>query len=149
MKFGDFVIAVVSMVVIFGLLAFPLDFVFVSILGFGSYEVGVFVALFLSALIGGFIFAEKIGEARRENVTKVTILWAALMMLFAAVVPASVGHWQTAAQEELNAMYPDTTLSTAEWTNWEMIYLDGFMFLIVALTLVLGFTGLYLGSRLR
>lgn len=84
--------SVASMAVIFSLIAFPLDFVFVSVLGFGGYEVGVFVSFFLSALIGGYIFTEKIWEARRENITKITVLWAALMMLFAVVVPASLPH---------------------------------------------------------
>ena len=76
MKFGDLVMSVASMAVIFALIVFPLDFVFVSVLGFGGYEAGVFVSFFLSALIGGYIFAGKIWEARRENIMKITVLRA-------------------------------------------------------------------------
>ncbi|MDH5375303.1 MAG: hypothetical protein OEW95_05755 [Candidatus Bathyarchaeota archaeon] len=149
MKFGDLVMSVASIAVIFALITFPLDVVFVSALGLGGYEVGVFVSFFLSALIGGYIFARKIWEARRENITKITVLWAALVMLLAIIVPGGLAHWGLASEEEFKASYPDTTLSTAEWTNWEMMYLDSFMFLIVVISLVLGFVGLYVGSMLR
>ena len=100
-------------------------------------------------MIGGYIFAGKLWEARREAVTKITVLWAALVMLFAIIVPATLADWGPMAKEEYQAANPGTTLSTSEWVNWEMMYLDVFMFLCVVMALVLGFIGLCIGSMLR
>jgi hypothetical protein len=151
LKFGDYVISVATIAVIMALIAFPLDLVFVSALGLKlGQDIGAFVSIFLSALIGGYIFAEKIWEARRETITKITVLWAALVMVMAMIIPAGVAHWGLMAEEDLQAMYPEITLSTnAEWVSWEMVNNASFMFLIVGMALVLGFIGLYIGSMLR
>jgi len=143
--------SVATIAVILALIAFPLDLVFVSAFGFEfGQDIGVFVAFFLSALITGYIFAGKIWEARRETIAKITVLWAALVMLVGVMVPAGLAHWGLMAEEEFKAMYPDTTLSTnSEWVSWEMMYKDSFMFLIVGIALVLGFMGLYVGSMLK
>jgi hypothetical protein len=114
-----------------------------------GYMVSLIVSFFVSALISGYVFAGKIWEARRESITKITVLWAALVMLFAIIVPATWADWGPIAKEEYLAAHPGATLSTAEWLTWEMMTLDSFMFLIVVIALVLGFIGLYVGSILR
>lgn len=151
MKFGDLVMPVATITVISALIGFPLELAFVSAFGFKyGQDVGVFLSLFLSALIGGYIFAEKIWEARRETITKITVLWAALMSLIVTMIPAGLTHWGQMAAEDFQAMYPETTLSsTAEWVSWEMMNNASFIFLIVGITLVLGFIGLYVGSMFR
>ena len=149
MKFGDLALAVALLAVIFALIAFPLETVFVYALGLWAYDVGVFLALFLSALIVGCIFAGQIWEARRKAIAKITVLWAAFLMVLAVIVPGGIADWGAMAKEEFLAGNPGTTLSTAEWVNWEMMYMDAFMFLLVALALVLSFVGLYVGSALR
>ena len=149
MKFGDLALAVASLAVIFALIAFPLETVFVYALGLWAYDVGVFLALFLSALTVGSVFAGKIWEARRKTIAKITVLWGALLMVLAAIVPGSIADWGAKVKEEFIAANPGTTLSTAEWVNVEMMYLDAFLFLLVALALVLSFVGLYVGSALR
>jgi len=154
LKFGDVVMSVASIAVIFALIAFPLEMVWFSALGISGmtnwgYIVSLIVSLFLSALISGYIFAGKIWEARRESITKITALWAALMMLFAIIVPASIADWGLSVKEEYLAENPGATLSTSEWVTWEMMFLDMFTFLMVVMALVLGFIGLYVGSMLR
>jgi len=154
LKFGDLVICVASMAVIFALIAFPLEMVWFSALGISSmsnwgYIVNLIVSLFLSALIIGYLFAGKIWEARRESITKITVLWAALVMLFAIIVPASIADWGLSVKEEYLASNPGATLSTSEWVTWEMMFLDMFMLLLVGMALVLGVIGLYVGSMLR
>jgi len=149
LRFGDIVTCVASIAVIFALIFFPLDIVFVSALGLIlGYTVSNIVALFLSALISGYIFAGKIWEARREAITKITVLWAALMQLFVLIVPASLAHWGLKVEEEYQGQY-GATLSTSEWVNWEMMVQDFVVFLAVGMELVLGFIGLYIGSMLR
>ena len=154
LKFGDIVTCVASIAVIFALIIGPLDMVLFLALGISrmnnwGYLVSMIVSLLLSALISGYIFAGKLWEARRESITKITALWAALVMLFAIIVPATWADWGPIAKEEYQAAYPGATLSTSEWLTWEMMYLDVFMFFIVVLALVLGFIGLYIGSMLR
>jgi len=149
LKFGDLALAVALLAVIFALIAFPLETVFVYALGLWAYDVGVFLALFLSALIVGCIFAGQIWEARRKAIAKITVLLAAFLMVLAVIVPGGIADWGAMAKEEFLAGNPGTTLSTAEWVNWEMMYMDAFMFLLVALALVLSFVGLYVGSALR
>jgi len=149
LKFSDVVTCVASIAVIFALIFFPFDLVFVSALGLElGYLISMIVAPFLSALIGGYIFAGKIWEARREAITKITVLWAALMQLIGLIVPASLAHWGLAVEEKYQGQY-GSTLSTAEWVNWEMMVQDLFVFITVGMALVLGFIGLYVGSMLR
>lgn len=81
LEFGELVMAVATMAVLFALISFPIDAVFVSVLGRGLYEVNVAVSFFLCSLIGGYIYAEKIWEARVKTIAKITVLWAALAML--------------------------------------------------------------------
>ena len=154
MKFGDLVMSVASIAVIFALIAFPLETVLSPALGISGmnnwgYIVSLIISLFLSALISGYIFAGKIWEARGETITKITVLWAALMMLFAIIVPAAIADWGLSVKEEYLAANPGATLSTAEWVTLEMMYIDMFTFLMVGMALVLGFIGLYVGSMLR
>ena len=77
------------------------------------------------------------------------VLWAALAMVLAVIVPGALISWGLKATEEFQAVNPGTSLSTAEWVNWEMMYLDIFMFIVVVIALVLGSIGLYIGSLLR
>jgi len=154
LRFGDVVTCVASIAVIYALIVAPLDMVFVSVgLGFelGQY-IGAFVSFFLSALISGYIFAGKIWEAWREAITKITVLWAALVSLIATMIPAGVAHWGLVSEEKFREKFPGiswTTLSNAERMGWEMINNAGFLFLIVGMALVLSFIGLYVGSMLR
>jgi len=149
LKFGDVVMAVASIAVVFALIFAPLDLVFVSALGLElGYDVSNIVALFLSALIGGYIFAGKIWEARREAITKIAVLWGALMEVFALIVPASLAHWGLWIVEAYKGEY-GATLSTYEWVKWEMMLQDIVVFMAVGMALVFGFVGLYIGSMLR
>ena len=154
LKFGDVVMAVASIAVISALTGFPLELAFVSAgLGFElGTDIGVFLSFFLSALISGYIFAGKIWEARRETITKITVLTAALVMLITVMIPSGLAHWAIVAEEEFGAMFPGTswtTLSNVERMSYEMINNGGFMFFVVAIELVLSFIGLYVGSMLR
>jgi len=152
LKFGDLVMSVATISVINTLIGFPLELLFISALGLKLGEdIGVFVAMFLSALIGGYIFAGKIWEARRETITKITVLWAALVMLIVTMIPGGLAHWGLMAEEEFELMFPGAAepSTAAEWVSYEMMYNASFMFFVVAIALVLGFIGLYVGSMLK
>lgn len=149
MKFGDLVISVASMAVILVLIAAPLGMVFVSAWGLESgYMVSLAVSVFLSALIGGYIFAAKIREARREAISKMTVLWAGFVMVMVGLGSGTLADLGPMIKEGYQGEYGET-LSTSEWVNFESMHYDGFMFMTVAMVLVLGFIGLYVGSMLR
>jgi len=149
LKFGDLVICVASIAVILALIAAPLDIVFVSALGLEMAHNASLVYFLLAPLISGYIFAGKLREARRESITEIMVLWAALVWLVVMIVPGASAYWGSMAKEEYLAMKPGAALSNSEWVAWEMIYLDVYGFIVVAVALVFGFIGLYVGSMLR
>ena len=149
MKFGDVVTCVASIALINVLIGVPVENVLVSALGFyWGHTVSMAVSFLLGALIIGYIFAGKIWEARREAITKITVLAAALIMLFAMHLPA-LADWTPMVKETYQEMYPATTLSTSEWVIVEMMVLSLNLFVNVVMVLVLVSIGLYVGSMLR
>jgi hypothetical protein len=142
------VIPVASIAVISALIHAPLDMVFASALGLGSGPtISTFVSFFLSALICGYIFAGMISEARREAVSKITVLWAALVFLVLQFKPA-LANWGQMASEANQGQY-GATLSTLEQVHWQIMYLNIFVFLFVLVAVVVGLIGLYVGSMSR
>ena len=104
--------------------------------------------ILLSMLIGGYIFGEKIWEARMEAIAKITVLATALMIFYVISFPA-LAHWNPLVEEAYEAANPGTTLSKSEWLGVESMALAQVMFIDVVMVLVLGFIGLYVGSMLR
>jgi hypothetical protein len=148
-KFGDMGICVATMAVILVLLIGPLGMVFVSVWGLASgYMVSLAVAVFLSALIGGLVFAGKIGEGGMAEVAKITVLWAVLVMLMVGLGSATLADLGSMVKEGYEGQY-GTTLTTSEWVNLESMHYDQFMTMTTGLVLLLGFVGLYVGSMLR
>jgi len=149
LKFGDVVTAVASLAVILVLVGFPIEMVLVPALGtdWATYVSGA-VSIFLSALIGGYIFAGKIWEARMEAIAKITVLSAALMIFYVISLPA-LADWNPAVKEAYLEANPGTTLSTSEWLNVESLAILQVMFIDVVMVLVFVFIGLYVGSMLR
>jgi len=149
LRFGDVVTAVASIAVIMILISVPFGMVLASVLGFyWANYVSMSVSILLSGLIIGYIFARKIWEARREAISKIAVLAAALNMLFAMHLPA-LGHWAKMIEEAYEEMYPATELSTSEWVFWEMTVLSLNLLLNAVIMFVLVFIGLYVGSMLR
>jgi len=149
LKFGDLVMAVASLAVIMVLIAFPIEMLVVPALGVDwGPNVSSAVSILLSALIGGYIFAGKIGEARIEATSKITVLSAVLFIFYLINLP-SLAHWNPAVREVYEAANPGTTLSTFEWYVVEAMALGQAMFINTVMVLVLGFIGLYVGSMLR
>jgi len=149
LKFGDVVTAVASLAVILVLVGFPIDLVLRPALDpvWGGHVSGA-VSILLTALIGGYVFAGKIWEARMEAIAKITVLSAALMIFYVISSPA-LADWNPAVKEAYLEANPGTTLSTSEWLSVESMALLQVMFINVVMVLVLGFIGLYVGSMLR
>ncbi len=149
MKFGDVVTCVASLAVILVLVSFPLEMVLVPALGVDwGPTVSSAVSILLSALIGGYVFAGKIGKARVEASTKITVLAAVLMVFYLINLP-SLAHWNLMVEDTYKAANPGAELSNLEWYVVEAMALGKVMFINVVMVLLIGFAGLYVGSMLR
>jgi len=111
-------------------------------------NVSATVSLLIAALITGYIFAEKIWEARREALTRITVLTAALVMMMVMFL-ASLPAWAPSVEEEFADMLGATPTSTSEWLGIEIMAMFSQAFMNVVGVLALGFIGLYIGSMLR
>jgi len=154
LKFGDVVTAVASLAVIAVLFMFPLGLALIPALGFYSGQnVTAIVSIFLSALICGYIFAEKIQvESRKEAIAKIAVLAAVLMMFNIGISAAVFADWTQMAKDmylEANPGVNPGELSTFDW--WVVVsgVTGQVIFWNVVIVLVLVFIGLYAGSMLR
>jgi len=144
LKFSDVIMAVTSAAVILVLIMFPMDIVLVPALGFfWGINVGGVISVLLTALIVGYIFAEKILESRMESITKITVLSAVLFGFFVAIEAAATDY-----SAMVKEAYSWASHTAFEWHVVEALSLSGQIFFNVVIVLVLGFIGLYVGSRL-
>jgi len=152
MKFGDIVTSVACAMVIYALIMFPLLWWTTRPEALDLYwgiQTSTVISLLLSALITGYIFGEKIQEARMESIGKITVLTAAFTMILAVASVAATADWTPWVKEAYQEMNPGVTLSTIEWMQVEAIALMYQVSFNVAMVLVLGFIGLYVGSTLK
>jgi hypothetical protein len=151
LKFGDVVMAVATAAVIFVLIAFLLDWVLISAVGyFWGMNVGAIISIFLATLITGYIFAAQIWEARMKAIAKITILAAALMMFTVIVEVAALGtYWAAWVNETYLDANPGANPSAFDWYGIASSYLGSQVVLNVVLVLVLAFIGLYIGSMFK
>ena len=148
MKFSDMVIAVAAMGVVAALIGGLLDLAFVSALGLVvGYPVSFIVYMFIAALVGGYVFAGKIQEARKEAIAKITVLWGAFWIILATIVPAQA-EWGAYVRQAYQGQY-GATLTIAEWVNWESVFLEIFALETIIIVVVTSIIGLYIGSMLR
>lgn len=148
MRFGDVVICVASLSVILVLVGIPVEMVLSPALAEWPYVTSA-ISYLLTTLIGGYIFAGKIWEeARIKTMVQIMVLAATLMAFYVISFPA-IPHWGLAVKDAYEAANPGVELSNSEWFTVESMTLAKIMFIDVAMVLVLGFIGLYVGSMLR
>ena len=149
MEFGDVVACVATLAVIFALISFPLELVLIPALDVDwGPIVSSAISMLLAALIGGYIFAGKIWEARMEAVAKITVLSAVLVIFFVLNLPG-LANWNTVVHEAYPEPYPGGLETSTEWYVVESMALGQQVFINVVMVLLLGFAGLYVGSMLR
>ncbi len=146
-KFGDIIIAVATLAIILVLLAYPVTVLAVNAVGFDmGPTVGIAIAILISATLSGYIHAQKIWEDRTASIAKITVLGTVLLLLFTASL-MTLPDWTTMVREANEAAYPD--LTTAEWLNLEIVVVYLYLFINAAISLAMGFIGLYLGTTLK
>jgi hypothetical protein len=146
LKFGDIIVAAASMLVAMTLVAALLWMVLVPV-NTALGDIGNIVALLVAGLVVGYIFAGKIREESRiASIGKVAVLFAAVGLL--AVVPffGTVRHYGNWVDDYINSTYPTHGVTNQDLMAYESMVLFMIGAYNVAISFVLGFIGLYLGS---
>jgi len=149
LKFGDMVIAIASLTIIL-ILFFPLGLVLTAALGNAGFELGAFVSAFLSTIIVGYIYAQKIWEENRtKTIAQIAVLFTVLIMFMGTMESAATADWTPKIKEEYMKANPVATPSASDWYYIEKFFLTLQNFLVVVLVLALSFIGLYIGTMLK
>lgn len=149
MKFGDVVMAVASFFLIEILLYTVLMFILLPLFTSWSADIAGVISVFMTALIVGHLFSQKIQEGTStEAITKIAVL-SAVVLVFGLMILYTNSHMDTAINEIWIS-----GVSTDEWTSidwlihWQFSTLLILAYNVVAIT-GLSFIGLYAGSKLR
>ncbi|HXX87052.1 MAG TPA: hypothetical protein VEH86_01205 [Candidatus Acidoferrum sp.] len=144
MKFGDVIIAVASIVVLIALFEYPVGLVF-NIQSSGGQVAALFIAILLSALIVGVVFAGKIWEETRIKAILKIVALVAFAYIFELWIATSSSDYISTIREA----NPHPTYTATQWFYFDNSVALSALFLDVIIVLVLSFIGLYLGSMLR
>jgi hypothetical protein len=147
LKFGDVIVAVACMAVTFILVdvLFWIALVPTNLAGLG--DVANSVSLLVAALIVGYVFAGKIREeSRMASISKIVFLHAVVMLFAVMTFFGAVHHYGLWVDEYLNSTYPAHGVTNEDWMSFEGMVLFELAAMYVALSLVLGLVGLYVGS---
>lgn len=129
---------------------YPLSLVLTSALGnFEGFMLSVVVSFLLSAVIVGYIFAQKIWEARGEAIAKIAILVTILVVVVVVMENSTAVDWASKVKEDYVNANPTATPSAFDWYLIERLAIVSDSFLNIVLVIPLVFIGLYIGSMLR
>jgi hypothetical protein len=146
LKFGDVIIAAASMAVTF-IFVDALLWIALVPMNTALSDVASIVSLLVSGLVVGYVFAGKIREeSRMASIGKIVVLFAVGQMLGFVPFFGTVGHYGLWVDEYINSTYPTHGVTNENWMTYESMMLFALTAAFVALSLVLGFIGLYLGS---
>jgi hypothetical protein len=148
-KFGDTITAVAIYGVLQTLIAFPLSILVIQTFGvfmYSYYSSGL-IAVFLSMLIVGYFFGEKMQEGRRKAISRIVVLGAFYELLIMVFQP-TLADWLPFAIDKPKGSFDGTVITTTEWFLYDLSR-RGNMFFNILIVIGVGFVGLYAGSRLR
>ena len=146
LKFGDVVVAVASLAVIYILIYSVLGIALVPMNTFWGLNVAFFVSVLVSASIVGYVFAGKMREeSRMVSMGKVAVLFSSVIMLI-VIGTGAVGHSGALVDENLQNMYDTSSWTNMDWVAYETVVGALNTSINILLALALSFIGLYLGS---
>jgi hypothetical protein len=150
LKFGDIIIAVASLLLVFWFINTLLNLVLIPASASYGGDVAYMLSVLISGLIVGYVFAGKLREESRWiSIGKVVVLFAVAMMLVVGIMSPIIEHYNAWADENLTNMYGKT--ATSSWSNFQWFWYELALLMVVAslyavYTLAFGFIGVYLGS---
>jgi len=146
LKFGEVVVAVASLAVVYILVYSVLGIALVPMISGWGLDVAFAVSVLVSSLIVGYFFAGKIQEeSKMASIGKIVVLFAFVIMLL-ALMGSGVGHSSAMIDENLQNMYDTSSWTNTDWVAHEMMAVVLIASMNIVLALALGFVGLYLGS---
>jgi hypothetical protein len=149
LKFGDVVVAVASLTVIYVLIYSVLSIALVPMISGWGLNVAFVVSVLVSGLIVGYFFAGRIREEpKMVSIGKMVILFAFVIMLF-VLMGSGGGHSNAMIDENLTNMYDTSSWTNTDWFAYETMAGVGIVSVNVLLALALSFVGLYLGAMLK
>jgi phosphoglycerol transferase MdoB-like AlkP superfamily enzyme len=148
LKFGDVITSVASLAVVFILVDSVLGIALVPMNSYWGLDVTSIVSFLVSALIVGYVFADKIREeSRMVSIGKVVVLSAVVIFFAARISYAAIGpHFSALIDENLRNMYSTSSWTNTDWFAHEEMALHVLNVVPVVYALVFNFIGLYLGS---
>ena len=150
MKFGDVIIVLASLLLVFWFINTLLNFVLIPASASYGGDVAYMLSVLISGLIVGYVFAGKLREESRwVSIGKVVVLFAVTMILVVAIMSPIIGHYNAWADENLNNMYGKTT--TSSWSNFQWFWYELALLMTVGsiyglYTLLFSIIGLSVGS---
>jgi len=148
-KFGDTVTSVALYAVLQVLIAFPLSILLIQTVGvfmYSYYSSGL-IAVFLSMLIVGYLFGEKILKEGRKGMSRIIILGAFYELLVMVFRP-TLADWVPFAIDKPKGSFDGTVVTTTEWFLYDLSRRGNMVFSILIIMGV-SLVGLYVGSRLK
>jgi hypothetical protein len=148
-KFGDTVTTVALYAVLQVLIAFPLSILMIQtwgVLMYSYYSSGL-IAVFLSMLIVGYMFGEKMRKESRKAMSRIIVLGAFYELLVMVFQP-TLADWIPFAIDKPKGSFDGTVVTTTEWFLYDLSR-RGNMFLSLLIIMGVSLIGLYIGSRLK
>jgi len=149
LRFGEVIIAVATLTVVYVLLYSVLLVAFIPTVGtFWAMDAAAIVSLLIASLIVGVVFAGQIREARMSSIGRIAVLFA-IVIMSASMAMGSNPYMGDSLKEGLESMYSTSGWTTTDWFTYSQMVLVLIVAVNIVLALVLGFVGLYAGSMLR
>jgi hypothetical protein len=148
-KFGDTVTSVALYAVLQVLIAFPLSILMIQTVGvfmYSYYSSGL-IAVFLSMLIVGYLFGEKMLKEGRKGMLRIIVLGAFYELLVMVFQP-TLADWVPFAIDKPKGSFDGTLVTTTEWFLYDLSRRGNMVFSILIIMGV-SLVGLYVGSRLK
>ncbi len=150
MKFGDVVTAVASLFVVEILLDFVFLAIFVPVISYWGTYVSAILAILVSSLIVGYLFASKIlEESRMGAIGRIVVLSTVALILVLMAYFAANPYFSTEINEGVSSIFSTSGWTTRDWLAYSQLAIFMLLAVNAALSLAFSFIGLYAGSMLR
>jgi|MudIll2142460700_1097286.scaffolds.fasta_scaffold15054_5 hypothetical protein len=148
-KFGETVTAVALYAVLQVLISFPLSILMIQTMGllmYSYYSSGL-ISVFLSMLIVGYLFGERIRKESRKAMTRIIVLGAFYELLVMVFQP-TLADWVPFAIDKPKGSFDGTVVTTTEWFLYDLSR-RGNMFFSIIIIMGVSLVGLHVGSKLK
>ncbi len=151
MKFSDVILGAAAMAVVWSLIYVLFALVLIPSAGsVWGLDAAAGISLLIAALVVGAVFAGKMeAESRARAFGKVAVLFGVVTLFLSMMLFSSNSNSGNLLKETLQGMYSTGSWTTADWFAYTQLAIFLNVAVNVALSLVVGFIGLYVGSLLR